>query len=63
MASTSFLLVRKDQTSEIRLHGFKMLQVKLESVFVILLIGIVWIALAISSIKSVHSPVVLAVFG
>ncbi|CAL4956680.1 unnamed protein product [Urochloa decumbens] len=26
LASTSFLLVRKDQTSEIRLHGFKMLQ-------------------------------------
>ncbi|KAL6884683.1 hypothetical protein ACP4OV_010619 [Aristida adscensionis] len=27
LASTSFLLVRKDQASEIRLHGFKMLQV------------------------------------
>nr|CAB3477161.1 unnamed protein product [Digitaria exilis] len=26
LASTSFLLVRKDQPSEIRLHGFKMLQ-------------------------------------
>ncbi|TVU20892.1 hypothetical protein EJB05_30493 [Eragrostis curvula] len=26
LASTSFILVRKDQTSEIRLHGFKMLQ-------------------------------------
>ncbi|XP_020398269.1 protein HASTY 1 isoform X2 [Zea mays] len=26
LASTSFFLVRKDQTSEIRLHGFKMLQ-------------------------------------
>ncbi|KQK04284.1 protein HASTY 1 isoform X2 [Brachypodium distachyon] len=26
LASTSFLLVRKDQASEIRLHGFKMLQ-------------------------------------
>ncbi|XP_062210590.1 protein HASTY 1-like [Phragmites australis] len=26
LASTSFLLVRKDQVSEIRLHGFKMLQ-------------------------------------
>ncbi|CAL4950095.1 unnamed protein product [Urochloa decumbens] len=26
LASASFLLVRKDQTSEIRLHGFKMLQ-------------------------------------
>ncbi|KAG2597572.1 hypothetical protein PVAP13_5KG228500 [Panicum virgatum] len=27
LASTSFLLVQKDQASEIRLHGFKMLQV------------------------------------
>lgn len=27
LASTSFLLVRKDWSSEIRLHGFKMLQV------------------------------------
>ncbi len=29
LANTSFLLVRKDQSSEVRLHGFKMLQVRL----------------------------------
>jgi len=49
LASTSFLLVQKDQASEIRLHGFKMLQVNLISVM-ILSIGIVLIALASSSI-------------
>jgi hypothetical protein len=47
LASTSILLVRKDQTSEIRLHGFKMLQVNLASslLVMILVINVMLIAL------------------
>jgi hypothetical protein len=47
LASASILLVRKDQTSEIHLHGFKMLQVNLASslLVTILVINVMLIAL------------------